>query len=208
MRGLVPVGLLVGSLCAGPVAAAAEDDPKIDRVLAPPAPEHKAPLAKLSYRRLTMHNLDGSDLPFNGGALDIYAISRPWIRLGVDAEVAGASGMVQSRPTSAWYFGVGLSLGVQYPWRVTPFVEGRFIAGFMGGDVAGTSAVTYTYIGGIDGGIELYVFDRFYLSAAIGWARPTYRGIDLAATLKNPQAGPTYTDITNDTLTFKIGLGI
>jgi hypothetical protein len=109
---------------------------------------------------------------------------------------------------SAWYAAGGLTFGIQYPWRITPFIEGRFLAGFMGGDVAGQNAVSYTWIGGVDGGIELYVAGRFYLTAAIGWARPFYRGVDIDYMHAHPGADTHYTTLSNDTFTFKVGIGL
>jgi hypothetical protein len=111
-------------------------------------------------------------------------------------------------PMSAWFAAGGLTVGIQYPWRVTPFVDGRFAAGILGGDVAGVNAITYTYMGGVDVGVELYVLGRFYLSAAVGWVRPSYRGFDLAAAKAHPSAPLVFETFTSDSLTFKVGIGI
>jgi hypothetical protein len=190
------------------------DDPKLargtDAAVQKKAaePEHPAPAVKLSYRRLSMPNLDGSDLPFNSGQIDMYAISRRWVRIGIEAEVGTGKGTLDGKPSSAWYLAAGLTAGIQYPWRVTPFVEGRFIAGFIGGDIAGQTALSYTYQGGIDSGIELYLVDRFYLSAAIGWVHPVYRGVDFEYARAHPTADPMYRNFASDAFTFKIGLGL
>ena len=68
------------------------------------------------------------------------------------------------------------ALGLQYPMRVTPFLEVRLVAGMMGGSVAGTSGGQLDLHGRLDTGIELYVSGRLYLSVAIGWAHPVYAG--------------------------------
>jgi hypothetical protein len=98
-------------------------------------------------------------------------------------------------------------LGFQYPARVTPFVEGRFVAGMAGATVLNTPVVSYMYVGGIDGGIELYVVDRFYLTAAIGWAHPVYSGVDLVALRAHPMLDPPRKDFATDSLTIKVGIG-
>ena len=71
--------------------------------------------------------------------------------------------------------------------RVTPFLEGRFVAGIMGGSYMGQAAVSWIYEGGIDTGIEVYYARRFYVSAAIGWAHPVYGGVDVAALNAEPR---------------------
>jgi hypothetical protein len=223
-----PIHLVLIILFVAPVAALAdEDDPKQARQVAgpaadpqfprdpaaqitaqPPPKPHAAPAFKLAYRLLTMQNLDGTDLAFNAGDLDIYAVSRNWIRIGIETEVGAAKGELEQHPSSAWYVAAGLTAGFQYPWRVTPFIEGRFLAGFIGGDVAGQTAISYTYMGGVDGGIELYLLDRFYLTAAIGWVHPIYRGVDVEYARTHPTADPVFKDFFNDTLTFKVGIGL
>ena len=102
---------------------------------------------------------------------------------------------------------------------MTPFVEGRFAAGVLGGRVDGaitignktlsdTSVATWIYGGGFDGGIEVYAFRRAYVSAAIGWVRTTWQGVDYAAMVQNPTGGMRYRELTGDSVTFKLGLGI
>ena len=43
---------------------------------------------------------------------------------------------------------------------------------------------------------------------AIGWARPTWMGVDYPAMKADPAGGMRFKDITNDTVTFKLGIGI
>jgi hypothetical protein len=170
------------------------------------------PSAKISYRSFVIPNLDGSDLRLHGGEVDIYALSYPYFRLGIDLELGGAKGTVrnngQDMSTNAWFLLAGLSVGLQYPWRVTPFIDGRFIAGFLGGDVAGKNALTYLYAGGIDAGIEVYFWSHYYFSLAVGWIHPVYRGIDWTYQMANPMADPKFVTVQNDSFTFKIGIGM
>jgi hypothetical protein len=187
-----------------PRVAADEDDPKLARSASPRSrfhPDHQVPRFKLSYRRLTTAGLEGSPIGFNGGELDVYPASG-YLRFGLSAE-GGASASY-----SAWYSMVGAALGFQYPWRVTPFVEGRFSAGLIGATLMGQSAVSYIYVGGIDSGIELYLGGRFYLTAAAGWAHPVFRGVDVQQLLAYPTATPVLKDFAADTFTFKLGFGL
>src|SRR5439155_1757035 len=75
---------------------------------------------------------------------------------------------------------VGVTAGVQYPARVTPFLEGRFVGGVLEGQLdgaltvgettyRGNSATTWIYGGGLETGVEVYLLRRLYLSAALGW---------------------------------------
>ena len=194
---------------AGTIAAD-EDDPKLTRAtpVAPPAPPHRTPSLKLSYRYFQMPNLDRkSDLAFHAGQLDLYPISMRWFRLAIEGELGSASGTVGTSNISAWYLVTGLSAGFQYPARVTPFLDGRFVAGFIGGDIAGKTAISYTWMAGIEAGVEVYVVNRFYLSTALGWVHPLYHGVDLEFAKAHPTMDPMYQDISTDTFTLKIGAG-
>ncbi len=198
-----------------PAAASAASDATIEAA----TPAHPNPRLKLSYRRFALANLDGTPLWLDGAELDVYPLSRRWVRAGFELEGGGAHASLDGNGASLGYGLLGVSAGVQYPWRVTPFVEGRFAGGVLGGSldqplgvggasVSGTSAATWMYGGGIDVGAELYTARRFYLSAAIGWIRTTWHGVDLAAMEANPTGGMQFKDLTGDSFTFKLGCGI
>jgi hypothetical protein len=183
-----------------------EDDPKLARGSAvrrqlPRAP-HAVPRFKLAYRNLVTAGLEGGDLMFHAGELDFYPASH-YFRFGLEAEAGGAGGRYD-----AWYVSTGVAVGVQYPARVTPFLEGRFVAGVLGGTALGQSAVSYIYTGGIETGVEVYFAGRFYLTGAIGWAHPTYGGVDVASIRQHPGQTPAIKDLSTDSLTFKVGVGL
>ena len=219
---------------AAQVAEVAEDvdDPKLARTLnpAPPSSEnaavpssdtkdksqtsatcqipiekkiHPAPMVKLSYRQFTAPNLDGTTFPFNVIQLDLYPVSMRWFRLGFELEVG-----ISNNQYSTTYAAGGISLGVQYPWRVTPFIDGRFIGGVVGGSYMDHLLVTYTWMAGIDVGIELYVVSRLFLSLAIGWVHDVYRGIDIDYQKLNPLNDPISKMFIGDSFTFKVGIGL
>src|SRR5207247_2391468 len=107
-------GRLVLLLLVTPAAAWAgapdePDDPKLARAgrASRAAEEHASASVKLSYRRFEVRNLDGSDLPFHAGQLDLYAVSRRWIRIGIEAELGTASGKVDGGASGAWYLAAG-----------------------------------------------------------------------------------------------------
>jgi hypothetical protein len=144
----------------------------------------------------------GTSIDFHAIELDYYP-SSGYLRFGLDTELGLNGG-----PYSAWFLTTGAALGLQYPWRVTPFLEARFVAGLIGATAYGATAVSYTYMGGIDTGIEVYVGGRFYLSAAIGWVHPVYSGVDIDWVKANPGLAPARRDFSSDSFTFKVGLGL
>jgi len=178
-----------------------DDDPKLDQ--RPPPSVYGKPVArfKLSYRYLWTNGLgEGARSDYHVAQLDFYPISSI-VRVGIEAEIGIGVDAYQS-----WFFLTGLSLGVQYRSRVTPFLDGRFAAGIIGGSTRGASLVSWMLVGGIEGGIEVRVAGRFLVHVAIGWAHPVYSGIDLQ-TLK-PGIDPPRKQFDNDTLTVKVGFGL
>jgi hypothetical protein len=184
------------------------------------AKPHANPRLKLSYRRFAISHTDGSALWLDGAQVDAYYLSRRWVRLGVEGQGGGTRSQLLSTPANLAYGLFGLNAAVQYPWRVTPFLEGRFAAGFLNGKLDGpltfgnltlnadTSTTTWMYHGGLETGLEVYTVNRLYISAAVGWVRSTWRGPDVAAMMLAPQEGLKLKDITGDSFTFKVGFGI
>jgi hypothetical protein len=208
------IASLVVALSLAPAAARAE---VAGGVAATPAPRHANPRLKLSYRRFSIASLDGSPLWLDGAQLDMYALSRRWVRIGLELEGGAGHADLAGNGVSVGYGLGGVTLGLQYPARVTPFIEGRAIGGALGGrfdraiGIPGTSvtidsvsALTWIYGGGVETGIELYTFGRAYLSASIGWVRTTWRGIAFPVTLEGVRAK----DIESDSFTFKLGFGV
>jgi hypothetical protein len=189
-----------------PAALPDEDDPKLSRGVAVRRPhpgydDHPVPRFKLAYRALSTSGLQNDRIDFHAAELDYYPFSG-WVRFGLDTELGLAGGAYD-----AWYFTVGAVLGLQYPWRVTPFLDARFNAGLIGASFMGQSAVSYIYTGGLEAGIELYVVSRLYLTAAVGWAHPVFSGIDINSVIAHPMLDPERKDFAADTFTFKVGFG-
>jgi len=193
-------------------------DARVTTSPAPPAPQHDAPFMKLSFRDFAVKSLDNvNSVPLYGAQLDMYPISRRWFRLAAEFEAGGGSATLDTLPipikSNIWYAISGASLGFQYPARVTPFVDFRFVAGLLGlsfNDILGGShgAFSYMYLAGLDVGLELYLSGHAYFSAAIGWVHPVYRGVDYKLAISNPTAELSYSDYASDAFTFKIGLGL
>jgi hypothetical protein len=225
MRSLVAAALLL--VLAPSARAQADDDPKAARGDTRAAPteqplddddpklargavhkrfdwtiRHDVPRFKLAYRYLVAAGLEGGDETFHAAVIDFYP-SSGYLRFGLGMELGFAGGKYD-----AWYWAIGGALGLQWPARVTPFVEGRFNAGLLGGTAAGATAISWIYTGGIDTGIEVYYARRFYVTAAIGWAHPVYSGVDVGWVKAHPGLSPARKDFETDSFTFKVGLGL
>jgi len=183
-------------------AALDEDDPKLARGFMP----RRRPTVRFeaSYRFFQIADPFGGGLPFHLVELNGYPVSGIF-RLGLSLAAGGA------QRYAAWMVEVGLSAGVQYPWRVTPFLDLRFSAGVLGADVFDRKVVSYEYRPSIEGGLEVFIAGRFHLTAAVGWAHPIYGGVDGKAIQQMIDAGqdPKFDvqDLSFDTVTARVGLG-
>jgi hypothetical protein len=178
-----------------------EDDPKLARGLRLRRP---TPRFQLSYRYLSIADPYGGGLPMHLVEATGFPVSGIF-RLGLSLSAGGAARY------SAWMFDVGLSAGVQYPWRVTPFLDVRFAVGVIGADILDHKVVSYQYRPTIEAGAEFFVAGRFHLSAAVGWSHPVYAGVDANVIQQMINAGlkPKYDviDLHYDTVTARVGLG-
>ena len=200
----------------GPAVA----DPPVGEVdgAAQPASPHANPRIELSFRRFAVNGPDGNPVALDGGQVDVYPLSRRWLRLGIEAEGGRGSSDTQQVTARLWYGLVGVTAGIQYPARVTPFVEGRAAVGALGGSLSGTAVIgstsvstqglsttTLLYLGGIDAGVEVYAVGRAYVTVALGWVHPVYYG--LSAVVLQTTGSARTTRVGADVFTFKIGVG-
>jgi hypothetical protein len=176
-------------------AAAEPDDPAFADALhitAPPPEEpgferEHGPGFKLGLRRFVIPDQAGADTEALLGTLDFYVYSR-FVRVGL-----GATGGVGRPRDDIMALGT-VSAGLQWPARITPFVEFDFGGGvYYRRMLAGQLFWAHTL--GVDAGVEIYLAGDFYVSAAAGWTRPVLHG-----------AASGY-DLYFDTFAMKFGLG-
>jgi hypothetical protein len=179
-----------------------EDDPKLARGAASRRPTwpitRPVSRLKLSFQQLWLPTLDGGTAPFEGLSVEDYPVSS-YLRLGIGVEAAFSSGT-----GNVWFGTIGASLGVQWPMRVTPFLEGRFAAGIIGGSYRGDALFGWIYLGGLDGGVEIHCWRHVFASAAIGWTHPVYQAVDVTSVAHGQSAMRTY---ATDSLSLLVGLG-
>jgi hypothetical protein len=215
--------LVVTGLWAPPVRAESPPpQPMLSETVerpAPPPASHPAPRLKLSASGFTIGNLDRSPVPLTGAQLDVYPLSERWMRGGFS--FAGGTGHASELGgrLSLGYGLVGLTAGVQYPGRVTPFIEGHLSGGLLSGKqdgtltvagttISGASGTTWIYGRGIQIGTEVYISGRAYVSVSLGWMRTTWGAPDIGARIQDPRSNLRLVDITSDSLFWKVGLGI
>ena len=218
----------LGAGSAGSEAAGPGPDAQVVRCAPPPSPssadtEPAPPRLELSYRRFSLRNLDLTSLPVTGLELDMYPLSTAWVRAGVELEAGAGSAALDGHTLDARYGLFGLVTAVQYPGlaRVTPFLAGRLFGGVLGGrldgpiavpgttvTLIGTSAVTWLYGGGLDLGANVFALGSSHVSLALGWVHTTWGGVDYVGALATPSIGVRFKDLTEDSFTLKIGIGI
>lgn len=175
--------------------AAEPDEPGIAAALRIARPEQEesgfvredGPAFKLGFRRFVLPDQAATESEALLGTLDFYVYSR-YLRVGM-----GAVGGVGKPRNDVYALGT-LSAGLQWPARVTPFVEFG-----LGGGVTYRAMLAgqlfWMHTLGVDAGVEVYVVGDFYVSAAAGWIRPVIHGA---------AAGQ---DLYYDTFAMKFGLG-
>ena len=178
-----------------------EDDPKLARGL---VVRHKAPAIEASYRFFQIADPYGGSLPFHLVEIDGFPLSRIF-RLGISLSGGAAPRY------DAWLFLVGMSAGIQYPARVTPFLDLRLAVGVIGAHIIEKTVVSYAYAPMLEAGISVYLASRLHLTVAVGWAHPVYGGVDAKLIQQQIDAGikPKY-DVQAfgfDTVTVRAGLG-
>src|SRR3954470_6445427 len=121
----------------GVLAQTGPSDPSV-RVHAaepPPAAEHPVPRLKLSLEGFSVDTPIGTSVALTGAHVEIYPFSQRWVRGGVGLAGGSGHGAIAGGSASVEYGLMGISLGAQYPGRVTPFVEGHLEGGFMSASI-------------------------------------------------------------------------
>jgi hypothetical protein len=218
-----PVAAAVFAAVFAARAAPAEQQTTIVRAASPPVPisARPTPRLKLSYQHLSTGNIDGSSVPLEALHLDLYPLSWRYVRAGVEVEAGRGHAKLADAGASVKYGLIGVNAGVQFPARITPFVEGRAAAGALGATLDGTvtipgstetvsnvSAVTWMYATGIDAGAEIYVVGPAYVSLGIGWVRTTWGAARYNATVASAGGSLKFENVSHDSLLLKAGLGI
>ncbi len=185
----------------------------------PPAKGHPNARLKLSLEGFSIATTLGMTVWLTGLHLEAYPLSRPWLRGGVGLTGGAGHAKLDDAHASLVYGLLGVSVGAQYPARITPFVEGHLSGGFMtatldratvinGVAIDSASGTTWLVTRGLDAGAEIYTFGRAYVSTAIGWMRTTWASPAYDTSMPNSSGSFRIVSVTGDSLLWKIGVGI
>jgi hypothetical protein len=207
-----------------PVAPPAPSTASLATAAKPPVEPPPFPHLKVSYRRFAIANLDLTHVPLQGVQVDAYPASTQWGRGGFEVEAGVGHAELNGVGVDARYGLIGFTAALQYAAPITPFVEGRLVGGILSGNIdgslavaaatsspaasVGSSATTFIYGDGIDAGAEIFAIGHAYVSLSIGWLHTTWQGIDYAAVVQNPSADLRLMNLSADSFTFKLGIGI
>jgi hypothetical protein len=205
-RWFVPLAVLVSWPAVGGadepgVAAPRPDEPAVGRSVkehrAAPrsfwAPRDRGPRLKFGYRTFSVADMGDVEARYHCFAIDAYVYS------GIVRAGLGVEGGADSTPRSNFILDGTVNLGVQYPMRITPFLEATVGFGFLRRDVLHEDLFGFIYHVGLEAGAEVFISSRFLISTAVGWRRQVFKFSE------NPDVEAAY--VYFDSFTVKVGLG-
>ncbi len=179
-----------------------------------------APRLDLSIASFAISDGGSATVPLTGLELDLYALSIPWLRVGLTASAGRGHATIDGTGVGVRYGLVGATAALQLPTRLSPFIAANINGGILDGTLEGAlsipgttvsinggSGVTWMYTRGLDFGAQLYTWGSLHLTGSVGWLRATWRGVDQAAMAANPAGGLQLKSVTNDSVAFKLGIG-
>ncbi len=94
------------------------------------------------------------------------------LRLGIGLE---GGGEVTQQPEHGWqrhqHLGALLSLGIQYPWRLTPFLDFVATLGAVHRNVYNKDLFEFAFSLGVEAGVSLFLVGSFHVTGTVGWRR-------------------------------------
>ena len=194
---LVGVLVVLGLSSGGPARAKSgpliPDDPGLDRALRQqlrsPAPPRVEKLKALMWRYGSRMNLSYrwgkfacsvSSCAYHQFSLMFYPVamaapSSPYwrmLRLGIGVEGGGETTQKRERwwQRNQTLAGV-LSLGVQFPYRVTPFFDFIVTMGALHRNIYNKDLFHFTHSVGLEAGVTVFAASWFGVTASLGWRR-------------------------------------
>jgi hypothetical protein len=156
------------------------------------APRDRGPRLKVGYRTFSVSEMGGRDARYHGVAVDVFVYS------GIPRIGAGLEASADDTERGNFLIAGVINLGVQYPARLTPFLDFTWGGGVLRRDVLDQDLVDFAYHVGIEGGGELFL-GPVLVSLTLGWRRQAFRHEG------NDQVEAVY--VTFDSFTVKVGAG-
>ena len=168
----------------------------------PPAVEkldRQAPILQIAWRRFAVGRagdaMPGTDSAMDGLMFEWYPVSS-FVRFGVSTEYAREN---SSRADHDWYIAEHLSLGLQKPGPITPFIEGSAGAGYFKRFVVSQEQPTAIWEFGANAGALFHFNGPAFVSASVGWVHPVWLLLSVDQM--------SLTQVYRDSFAFKLGLG-
>jgi hypothetical protein len=164
----------------------------------------RSPRLRLTYSRFSTRAIGGEEQPFSVPAVTLFVHAK-WLRIGASTRLGLEEGSGGS--SSSWFIDEVFGVGVQQPhlWPyVVPFLDARVGFGFRMYTTFNNTLPSLMWSYGVEAGVDVYIYERIYLSLAVGWVRPiTSVTAPATAGLKERTL-----DLYHDTFVFTVGLGL
>lgn len=161
--------------------------------------ERQAPILQIAWRRFAVGRagdaMPGTDSAMDGLMLEWYPVSS-FVRFGLATEYAREN---SNRSDHDWYIAEHLSLGLQKPGPITPFVEATAGAGYFKRFVVSQVQPTAIWEFGANAGALFHFSGPAFVSLSAGWVRPVWLLVSVDQM--------TLTQVYRDSFAIKLGLG-
>jgi hypothetical protein len=160
----------------------------------------QAPLLQASWRRFAIGRAGdatpGDHSAMDGLMLEWYPVSS-YVRFGIATEYAREN---SARSEHDWYFAELLSLGLQRPGTITPFVEASAGVGYFKRFVVSQEQPTLIWEFGADAGALVHFAGPAFVSVSLGWVHPVWLLVSIEDQMSVSQ-------VYRDSFAIKLGLG-
>ena len=148
---------------------------------------------RVGYRGFSVAEMAGRDTWYDNVTVEFYPVSKI-VRAGGGLEFGGDS----SDKDNYLLSGI-ITAGVQWPWRVTPFLDLSLCFGALRWEVFHEQIWSFTYQIGLETGADFFVHDTWFVSVALGWRHIVFRHPG------DEQVEPA--DVYHDSFTVKVSVG-
>ena len=157
------------------------------------APRDRGASLRVGYRGFSVAEMAGRDSWYDNVTVDFYPVSKI-VRAGGGIEFGGDTSEQDNYLLSGT-----ITAGVQWPWRVTPFLDFTLCFGALRWEVFHQEMWSFAYQVGLEVGADFFVHDKWFVSTAIGWRHVVFRHPG------DEQVEPA--DVYHDSFTVKVSMG-
>ena len=148
---------------------------------------------RVGYRAFSVAEMAGRESWYENVTVDFYPVSKI-VRAGGGLEFGG-----DSSDRDNYLLSGTLTAGVQWPWRITPYLDLMLCFGALRWEIFHQEIWSFAYQVGLEVGGDFFVHDKWFVSAAIGWRHIVFRHPG------DEQVEPA--DVYHDSFTVKVSMG-